>query len=136
MTQMMMFSETVGMMTTDATWLDELRKNLWDPWFLFGMAAQAVFFLRFFVQWVVSERRKRSTVPVAFWYLSLVGGAMLFVYATVRADPVIMLGQSLACLIYVRNLMLIHAHKKHKRQRADASTALVEPEIGDEGQGN
>jgi len=82
-----------------------------DFWLVFGFLAQGVFFGRFLVQWIVSERRRQSVVPVSFWYLSLVGAAMLFVYAFQRRDPVIMAGQAAATLIYVRNLALIHRHR-------------------------
>jgi len=116
-------------------WSQELRGNLWDPWFLFGMGAQTVFFLRFAVQWVVSERRKRSTIPVAFWYLSLVGGLATFVYACHEAQPVFMLGQLLACMIYVRNLMLIYAHADRVRKRSKRPIGELEPEFGDENSG-
>lgn len=82
-----------------------------DFWLVFGFIAQGTFFGRFLVQWIASERRKQSVVPVAFWYLSLAGAAMLFVYAFQRRDPVIMAGQAAATLIYVRNLALIHKHR-------------------------
>ena len=73
-----------------------------------GLLAQAMFSARFVVQWVVSERRGESVVPIAFWYISLAGGLMLFSYALMRKDIVIMLGQGTAILIYSRNLWLIH----------------------------
>jgi lipid-A-disaccharide synthase-like uncharacterized protein len=97
-------------------WLQEVRKKIRSPWFWFGMTAQFVFFMRFVVQWIASERKRRSTVPVAFWYLSLVGSLALFVYAIQNRDPVIMMGQLLACGIYVRNLMLISDWRKRRRQ--------------------
>ncbi|CAD7770281.1 hypothetical protein BLFGPEAP_00334 [Candidatus Methanoperedenaceae archaeon GB50] len=75
-------------------------------WLILGFFAQAVFASRFIVQWIVSERKKRSTVPKVFWYLSLIGSSLLFVYALHLKDPVFMLGQSLNCVIYIRNLML------------------------------
>lgn len=78
------------------------------PLVLFGFAAQFAFFLRFVVQWLASERRGEVHVPVAFWYLSIVGGAMTLVYATVREDLVFMVSQALGLAIYVRNLVLIH----------------------------
>jgi len=79
-----------------------------NGWILFGMLGQILFGSRFFVQWLASERRKETTVPVAFWYLSLIGGSILFVYAFwYRQDLVISLGQAAGVLIYVRNLMLI-----------------------------
>ena len=85
-------------------------------WLIIGFLGQGFFFMRFVVQWIASEKKRRSTVPVAFWYLSLVGSLALFVYALHRWDFVIMAGQLLACVIYVRNLMLIADHRKRRRQ--------------------
>ncbi|HSW44262.1 MAG TPA: lipid-A-disaccharide synthase N-terminal domain-containing protein [Phycisphaerae bacterium] len=98
-----------------SSWSAKVWASFWDPLFVFGMAAQGVFFLRFVVQWIVSERQGRSTIPIAFWYLSLVGSALIFVYAILRADPVFMLAQVLACVIYVRNLMLISRQRRRIR---------------------
>jgi len=109
-----------------AQWLTKIWDKIVDPWFVFGMIAQAVFFGRFVVQWIVSEKRKRSTVPVAFWYLSLVGGLLTFVYAIKIADPVFILGQLLACSIYVRNLMLIYGRRGRIEQRRRARTLQEE----------
>ena len=94
----------------------DVIKQLQSPWFWFGMVAQGVFFMRFMVQWIASERQRRSTVPVAFWWLSLVGGLSLFVYAAGKLDLVIMAGQLLSCFIYVRNLMLIRDFELRRRQ--------------------
>lgn len=99
-----------------AGWFDEVFHKTLSPWFWFGMTAQFVFFMRFVVQWIVSEKRRRSTVPVAFWYLSIVGSLALLVYAAHERDPVIMAGQLLACVIYVRNLMLISDWRKRRLQ--------------------
>lgn len=77
-------------------------------WLVIGFLAQAMFTARFVVQWIASERRQQSYVPVAFWYLSLAGGATLLAYAIHRRDPVFILGQSAGLLVYVRNLILIH----------------------------
>ena len=77
-----------------------------DPWLLLGFGAQGLFSGRFLVQWIASERRRRSVVPKAFWYLSLGGGAMLLAYAIHRRDPVFILGQAAGLVVYVRNLML------------------------------
>ncbi|MBI5014002.1 MAG: lipid-A-disaccharide synthase N-terminal domain-containing protein [Deltaproteobacteria bacterium] len=77
-----------------------------DPWKVLGFGAQGLFFARFFVQWIASERRKQVTVPKAFWYFSLAGGALLFVYAIHVRDPVFILGQGAGLAIYVRNLMI------------------------------
>jgi len=63
------------------------------------------------VQWIVSERRGESVIPLAFWYLSLLGSILIFVYAIRKADPVFMLASVLQCVIYVRNLMLIYRRR-------------------------
>jgi lipid-A-disaccharide synthase-like uncharacterized protein len=76
-------------------------------WAIVGYTAQAVFAMRFIWQWIVSERRKQSVIPVGFWYFSLVGGIMLTVYAFFR-DPVLLPGQVAGVVVYVRNLVLIH----------------------------
>ncbi|MFH1403621.1 MAG: lipid-A-disaccharide synthase N-terminal domain-containing protein [Candidatus Altiarchaeota archaeon] len=81
-------------------------------WLLFGLAAQFLFFLRFFVQWIVSEKQGKSVMPIQFWYLSLLGGASLFIYAVHIRDPVFMIGQGGGLFFYVRNLMLIRKNRK------------------------
>jgi lipid-A-disaccharide synthase-like uncharacterized protein len=77
-----------------------------NPWIVLGFVAQGLFTMRFLVQWIASEREKRSVVPVAFWYLSVAGGGLLLVYAIYRKDPVFILGQATGLVVYVRNLML------------------------------
>ena len=80
-----------------------------DPlWLIIGFLGQALFTMRFVVQWIKSERLKRSVVPLAFWYFSLFGGATLFCYAVHRGDPVLIVGQGLGIFIYLRNLWLIY----------------------------
>lgn len=81
-------------------------------WVVFGLAGQLLFTARFLVQWLASERAKRSVVPVAFWYFSIGGGLILLTYAIYRADPVFILGQSMGVVIYVRNLWLIRAERR------------------------
>ena len=76
-------------------------------WLVVGFLGQALFSARFVVQWIASERAKRSVVPVAFWFLSLAGGVTLLVYAIHRRDPVFMLGQGAGLFIYLRNVMLL-----------------------------
>ncbi len=100
------------------TWSTKLWANVWDPWFVFGMLAQAVFFLRFLVQWIVSERRGESVIPIAFWYLSLLGSILIFIYAIKKADPVFMLASVLQCVIYLRNLTLIYRRQHRLQVRA------------------
>ncbi len=81
-------------------------------WVVIGLGAQLAFSSRFIVQWIASERAGRSVVPVAFWYLSILGGVVLLAYAIHRHDPVFILGQSMGLLIYARNLWLIHAERR------------------------
>lgn len=88
-------------------------------WVVFGLGGLLLFSARFIVQWIASEKAKRSTVPVAFWYYSIAGGFILFTYAVYRADPVFILGQSLGIFIYSRNLWLIHAEKKRNAPADD-----------------
>lgn len=76
-------------------------------WVGIGLAGQACFFSRFLVQWIVSERRGRSVVPRAFWYLSISGGLILLSYSLWRGDPVFILGQSVGLFVYLRNLVLL-----------------------------
>ncbi len=86
-----------------------------DLWVVMGLIAQGMFFMRFFVQWIISERQGKSTVPVAFWIFSVLGGTMLLIYATHRRDLVIMLGQAGGLIIYARNLMLIYKETRQTR---------------------
>lgn len=79
---------------------------------VFGFVAQALFAARFIVQWVKSEIGRKSVVPVAFWYFSCAGGAMMLIYAIWRKDPVFMVGQAAGLVVYVRNLFLIHREKQ------------------------
>jgi lipid-A-disaccharide synthase-like uncharacterized protein len=85
-------------------------------WLAVGFAGQMLFSARFLVQWLYSERRRRSVIPIAFWYLSLAGGATLFAYALHIRDPVFVLGQSLGVLIYARNLYFIHRARRQLAQ--------------------
>lgn len=78
---------------------------------LLGLLGQTLFFSRFLVQWIASEKKGRSVVPLSFWYLSIGGGGLLLVYALWRKDPVITLGQAVGLFVYIRNLMLIHRRK-------------------------
>jgi lipid-A-disaccharide synthase-like uncharacterized protein len=76
-------------------------------WVIIGFAGQALFSARFIVQWLASERVKRSIIPTAFWYFSLAGGLTLLAYALHKQDPVFIAGQGLGLIVYLRNLYLI-----------------------------
>ncbi|MCB2129806.1 MAG: lipid-A-disaccharide synthase N-terminal domain-containing protein [Rhodobacteraceae bacterium] len=77
-------------------------------WVAFGLFGQLMFTGRFLVQWIASERARKSVIPLTFWYFSMAGGVILLAYAIYRRDPVFVLGQSLGVFIYSRNLWLIH----------------------------
>jgi lipid-A-disaccharide synthase-like uncharacterized protein len=78
-----------------------------DWWVLLGFVAQAFFTMRFLVQWLASERVGRSVIPIAFWWFSIGGGLLLFVYALYRRDPVFIAGQGFGVFVYLRNLYFV-----------------------------
>ena len=84
-------------------------------WQIFGYGGQICFFSRFLVQWVVSEKKKRSVIPIAFWYLSLIGTTILLTYAISQRDAVFTVGQACGFFVYIRNLMLIRKEKQRAR---------------------
>ena len=102
-------------MSSEAFWELMARFNVQTPvelaWAAVGLGGQALFFMRFFIQWIASERKKQSVMPLAFWYFSIGGGAILLTYACYKADIVFILGQAGGLFFYVRNLMLISRHK-------------------------
>ena len=81
-------------------------------WLRIGFLGQTLFSARFVIQWLASERMRRSVVPHAFWWFSLAGGVTLLAYALWRGDPVFVLGQGLGLFVYLRNLMLIRRHRR------------------------
>jgi len=83
-----------------------------NAWLVLGFGGQILFGLRFLIQWVCSEIKKESHIPIMFWYLSIVGGIILLIYAVHIKDPVFILGQSCGLLVYGRNLMLIYKRKE------------------------
>jgi lipid-A-disaccharide synthase-like uncharacterized protein len=93
-------------------WLNVVFIEQFNLWILFGFVAQVMFMMRFLVQWIASERARRSVVPVAFWFFSVVGGALLFVYAIHREDPVFIAGQGAGLFIYLRNIYLIYRERR------------------------
>ena len=86
-----------------------------ETWILvLGFTGQALFFMRFLVQWISSEKQKKSVIPLAFWYFSISGSILLLVYAIIRKDPVFIVGQATGFLIYIRNLHLIGREKRER----------------------
>jgi lipid-A-disaccharide synthase-like uncharacterized protein len=81
-------------------------------WLTVGFLAQALFSARFLVQWIASERVRKSIVPEAFWYFSASGGAMLLAYAIWRQDPVFILGQAFGLVVYARNIYFIWSERQ------------------------
>jgi lipid-A-disaccharide synthase-like uncharacterized protein len=81
-------------------------------WLAIGFGGQLAFSARFLVQWIVSEARRESVIPIPFWYLSLVGGSLLLIYSIHRKDPVFILGQGAGLIIYARNLILIARRRR------------------------
>src|ERR1700761_7354566 len=78
-----------------------------DGWVILGFVAQGFFTMRFVVQWIASERARKSVVPAAFWFFSVGGGILLLAYALYRKDPVFIAGQAFGLLVYLRNLYFI-----------------------------
>ena len=91
-----------------------MDKNL--MWMIIGFVGQGFFSARFIVQWIMSEIKKQSIIPLGFWYFSLLGGVTLFAYALYKEDPVFIVGQGAGLLVYSRNLYLIR-----KRAKTDKS---------------
>jgi len=75
-------------------------------WLALGLGGQAMFSARWIVQWLASERMRRSIVPETFWYLSLIGGLMVLAYGIWKREPVIILGQ-FGVFIYARNIYFL-----------------------------
>ena len=100
-------------------YLDEVFIQQLNWWVALGFVAQALFSMRFLVQWIASERAGRSVIPLAFWMFSIGGGILLFFYALWRRDPVFIAGQGLGLFIYLRNLYFV------LRERRDPAVPLT-----------
>ena len=95
--------------------LTELISRGVGPWEIIGFVGLIVFSSRFVVQWIVSEIKKESVIPVSFWYLSIIGSLFLLSYALYRADPIFILSYLFNGLIYGRNLYFIYTKRKQVR---------------------
>ena len=84
-----------------------------EAWVAIGLIGQAMFFGRFVVQWIASERAGRSVIPFAFWFFSVAGGLIVLVYAIYRLDPVFIIGNTTGLFIYGRNIFLIVREKRN-----------------------
>ena len=83
-------------------------------WVLLGYGGQALFGMRFVIQWIASERVGRSVFPAAFWFFSIGGGVLLLVYALYIRDPVFIIGQALGLFVYLRNLYFVYRERRAK----------------------
>lgn len=96
--------------------------HFWDRpdaiWIIIGFVGQALFMMRFLVQWIASEKAKKSVIPDLFWFFSIGGGAVLLTYALYRGDPVFIFGQGLGLFIYFRNLHFVLRDRKAKKAAA------------------
>src|ERR1700687_1716028 len=92
-----------------AAYLHDVFVIKFDGWVILGFVAHGFFAMPFVVQWISSERARKSVIPVAFWFFSIGGGVLLLVYALYRRDPVFIAGQALGLVVYRRNLYFIIA---------------------------
>jgi lipid-A-disaccharide synthase-like uncharacterized protein len=97
---------------TFADWLHGVYVAQFNFWVAFGFIGQALFMMRFVVQWIASERARKSIIPAAFWFFSIGGGIVLLIYAIYRRDPVFIAGQGLGLVIYSRNIYFILREKR------------------------
>lgn len=91
--------------------IEQIFSQGFDIWMAIGFLGQGIFASRFVVQWIVSEVKKQSVIPVAFWYLSIIGSLLTLAYAIHKADPVFIVGYLFNSLIYIRNLYFIYSNK-------------------------
>ena len=99
-------------------YLTDVFINRLDWWVLLGLVAQALFTMRFLVQWVASERAGHSVIPLAFWLFSIGGGLLLLVYALYRRDIVFIAGQAFGVFVYLRNLQFVMRDRRAKASEA------------------
>lgn len=93
-------------------------------WLLVGFGGQLLFGARFVLQWIQTERHRRSVIPIAFWYCSIGGSIVLLMYAIHKRDPVFIMGQSLGVLIYLRNLYFIYRERREQEKNNSPAEAL------------
>ena len=99
--------------------MDGFKEALTEPLAILGFLAQGIFFSRFLVQWLASEKKGESYIPIAFWYISIAGAILMLIYAILRVEPIFALGQTTGLIVYVRNLILIYRKKREERSRTE-----------------
>jgi lipid-A-disaccharide synthase-like uncharacterized protein len=97
-----------------------------QAWLTFGLLGQIIFGARFIVQWIASERKRESHIPIVFWYLSIVGGIITTAYAIHKHDIVFIIGQGAGLIVYTRNLMLIYRAERRTTPPAAETRANVD----------
>jgi lipid-A-disaccharide synthase-like uncharacterized protein len=97
-------------------------------WVAIGLIGQAMFSMRFVLQWLASEKQKKSVIPITFWYFSIAGSLILLAYAIYRRDPVFILGQSFGMFVYLRNLYFILWHKNKPALSGESESPVLPPE--------
>ena len=88
-----------------------IHKILHEPIVILGFAGQSFFFIRFLIQWIVSEKQGKSVIPIVFWYISLAGALIVFTYGFIVSEPILVVGQLASSFVYIRNLVLIYTNK-------------------------
>ena len=99
-------------MTDLINYLHDVFIIKFDGWVVLGFVAQGFFTMRFVVQWIASERARKSVFPIAFWFFSIGGGLLLFFYALTIRDPVFILGQGFGVFVYARNLYFVYRERR------------------------
>jgi len=97
----------------------------WNSMMVIGFIGQAFWFLRFFLQWIASEKKGESVIPVSFWYCSIVGALCLLTYSTLERNPVFILAYLPSVGIYVRNLQLVYRKRARERTAAGSTPPSV-----------
>lgn len=97
--------------------------NSYSIWVILGFFGQALFGGRFLVQWIHSEKQRKSVIPMAFWWFSIGGGIILLIYSIHTKDPVFISGQLFGVIVYVRNIWLIFKERKAKTQEKEHEEA-------------
>jgi lipid-A-disaccharide synthase-like uncharacterized protein len=90
-------------------------------WLILGFTAQALFGARFLVQWLYSEKHRRSVVPIMFWWFSLIGGIAMLIYSIHKRDPVFISGQAFGLIVYLRNIWLVYQERKAQARALTAT---------------
>jgi len=106
-------------------WLESIDARTWEKiWGGIGLLGQGAFTARFLVQWLASERKRETVMPVAFWWFSLAGGLITLTYVIHLGSLSLTLGQSMGLVVYVRNLMLVKKAKRREAKRRERAEAL------------